>query len=264
MTSADFYPQPGEGRKEKEKNKKRNRKRNKNKNKSCDYSYNKCSKRKFFAGFVMLLPLLLGPSSSSLCVCWESMLNNNDSRDNSDDSERAGIVSGSWENNQLFLLSLSTNICATCAAGNRVCNICLPGTGLPSPLSPLSLSLSTSLAAPPTLWQQNCSTLLPLLRWIVVLDAAAGLHQPKWNKDSERGRERNGEKGERDGSKGEGCGNGGIFNQLAYHAHLGRPLSLHLNLCLCKSKLLPMAHFTCLSSPHPPPHLSSTHSPVLC
>lgn len=98
-------------------NKKRNQNRNKNKNKNkgCDYTYNKCSKRKFFAGFVMLL---LGPcSSSSLCVCWESMLNNNDSsRDNrSDGSQRAGIVSGSWENNQLFLLSLSTNICATCA-----------------------------------------------------------------------------------------------------------------------------------------------------
>lgn len=136
MTSADFYPQPGEGKKIKEKknkkNKKRNRKRNnKNKNKGCDYSYNKCSKRKFFAGFVMLRLLpLLGPSSPSLCGCWESMLNNNDSRDsrdNSENSERAGIVSGSWENNQLFLLALSTNICATCAAGNRVCNICLPG-----------------------------------------------------------------------------------------------------------------------------------------
>lgn len=180
MTSADFYPQPGEGKKIKEKknkkNKKRNRKRNKNKNKSCDYSYNKCSKRKFFAGFVLLL---LGPSSPSLCVCWESMLNNNDSRDNSENSERAGIVSGSWENNQLFLLSLSTNICATCAAGNRVCNICLPGQA--------PLLLRTSLAAPPTLLQQNCSTLLPLLRWIVVLDAAAALHQPKWNKDSEKG-----------------------------------------------------------------------------
>lgn len=130
MTSADFYPQPGEGKKIKEKKSKRTKSETENaatktKTKAAIIRIINAAKGNFSQGSA-----LLGPSSPSLCDCWESMLNNNDSRDsrdNSENSERAGIVSGSWENNQLFLLALSTNICATCAAGNRVCNICLPG-----------------------------------------------------------------------------------------------------------------------------------------
>lgn len=86
-------------------------------------------------------------------------------------------------------------------AGNRVCNICLPGTGLPCHLPPpLLLLLPHIPCACHILIQEKCSTLLPLLRWIVVLDAAAALHQPKWNKDSERGeKQREIESREREG-----------------------------------------------------------------
>lgn len=174
-----------------------------------------------------------GPSSPSLCVCWESMLNNNDSRDNSENSERAGIVSGSWENNQLFLLSLSTNICATCAAGNRVCNICLPGQAhLPRGNAH---TVATEL--------QHIVAIASLMLQLLSI-SQSGIKTAK-EAESEKRKEQK-EMKER-GKK--GCEDGGIFNQLAYHAHLGRPLSLHLNLCLCKSKLLPMAHFACLSCP---------------
>lgn len=82
----------------------------------------------------------------------------------------------------------------------------------------------------------------------------------KTAKEAERERrETKSERAEREKARG---GDGGIFNQLAYHAHLGRPLSLHLNLCLCKSKLLPMAHFACVPLP---PHFSLfSQSSLLC